>query len=309
MSENITNFDVIIVGGGPGGLSALLWCSELGLNAILFEKEAEFGGQLLWTYNPIRNYLGIEAANGKEVRDRFLRQVENTKIDKLTGAKIVRADLAEKTIFLADGRAYSANALIFATGVRRRKLGIPGEEEFRGRGILESGVKARDDVKDKTVVIVGGGDAALENALILGEKAECVFVVHRRAEFTSRPDFIKRARKNEKIEFHPNAVVTAVLGKQAVEAVELKDLETGKLSTLPVDAVLIRIGVEANTKIFQGQVELDELGYVRVNSRCETNVPGIFAVGDVAEPLAPTISGAVGTGASAAKAVFSWLKR
>ncbi|MFN0280293.1 MAG: NAD(P)/FAD-dependent oxidoreductase, partial [Pyrinomonadaceae bacterium] len=139
MVEKNTDYDVIIAGGGPAGLSSLLWCAELGLTAILIEKEPEFGGQLLHTHNSIKNYLGIEAVNGRELRDIFLRQIEKAKIKRLTGAEIVEADLTQKSVTLADGTKYSSRAIIIATGVRRRKLIVPGEEELRGRGILESG--------------------------------------------------------------------------------------------------------------------------------------------------------------------------
>src|SRR5882672_96315 len=129
MAENSTDFEVAIIGGGPGGISAALWCAELGLKAILFEKEPEFGGQLLWTFNAIKNYPGVEVRNGRELRDRFLQHIENTKVTRIVGATVVNANLAKKTIELADGTRYSARSIIIATGVRRRKLGVPGEDE------------------------------------------------------------------------------------------------------------------------------------------------------------------------------------
>ena len=186
-------FDVIIAGGGPAGLSALLWCADLGLDAILLEKEAEFGGQLLLTHNAIQNYLGVAAANGRELRDIFLRHLENANLARLAGAAIANADLSQKTLTLADGTEYSGRAIIIATGVRRRKLRVPGEEKFHGKGILESGKQAADAMHGKTVVIVGGGDAALENALIISETARKVVVVHRRPDLTARDEFQRLA--------------------------------------------------------------------------------------------------------------------
>ena len=304
MVEKNIDFDVLIAGGGPAGLSALLWCAELGLSAILLEKEAEFGGQLLHTHNAIQNYLGIEAANGREMRDSFLRQLENTGIKRLTGAEIVEADLVRKTVTLADGTAISGHAIIIATGVRRRKLMVPGEVEFRGRGILDSGVTAMDEVRGKTVLIVGGGDAALENALILSETAREILVVHRRGELTARREFVKKARESEKIELLFNTQITEIIGKEGVEAVETKHLTSGRLLRMQTDAVLIRIGVEPNTELFRGQIELDDEGYVIIDRNCATSLQGVFAVGDVANRLAPTISTAVGHGAAAVKAIF-----
>lgn len=308
MVEKNAEFEVMIAGGGPAGLSALLWCADLGLNAILLEKEAEFGGQLLLTHNAIQNYLGVEAANGRELSDIFLRQVKNTKIKQLTGARIVEADLAQKTLTLADGTKYSSQAIIISTGVRRRKLMVPGEEDFRGHGILESGTKALSEMQGKTTVIVGGGDAALENALILNKTARKIFVVHRRSKFTARKEFIQAALEAEKIEFCFDIEITEIFGNDMVEGVELKHQTSGNLSQIKTDAVLIRIGVEPNTELFRGQIELDEAGYVIIDANCATNMQGIFAVGDVANPTAPTISSAVGQGAAAAKAILYALK-
>src|SRR5258706_7922833 len=210
MAGNSADLDVAIIGGGPGGLSAALWCAELGLKAMLFEKESEFGGQLLWIHGAIRNYLGLEAKNGRELRDRFLEHLENADVMKVARASVVSADLAKKTLELADGTRYSATAIIIATGVRRRNLEVPGEEEFRGRGILESSVTASDEVNGKTVLIVGGGDAALENALILSGTAGKIIVVHRRSEFTARRKFFDDAKTRTNIEFISDTVVTAI---------------------------------------------------------------------------------------------------
>ena len=303
MDENSTEYDVIIIGGGPAGLSASLWCAELGLKSILFEKENEFGGQLLWTFNAIKNYLGIEAANGRELRDRFLQHIENNNVRRQTGAFVVSADLALKTLTLADGKSFTAKAIIIATGVRRRKLEVPGEEEFHGKGILESGVKAKDDLRGKTVVIVGGGDAALENALILGAKAERVFIVHRRSEFSARPKFVNEAAEKYNVEFVLSSQLTAIVGKNEVEAVDIKDITTGATLHIPVDAVLIRIGVEPNTELFRGQIAMDGAGYICVDGNCSTDLKSIFAVGDVANPLAPTINSAAGQGTTASKSI------
>ncbi len=303
MAQNKADFDVIIIGGGPGGLSAAFWCAELGLKAILLEKEEELGGQLLRTFNAIKNHLGVEAANGREMRDIFLRQVEKRDVTLRRGSAIAAADLVEKTIVLADGSQYSARAIIIATGVSRRKLGVPGEAEFRGLGILESGEGTKNDVAGKRILIVGGGDAALENALILSRTADRVFVVHRRSEVRARDEFVKGCRRDEKIEFILNTKATAIIGNEAVEAVDLENISTKTASRIPVDAVLIRIGEEPNTGLFGGQVEMDDADFVCTDSNCVTNLPNIFAIGDVANPVAPTISSAVGAGATAAKAI------
>ncbi len=308
MVEKLIEFEVIIVGGGPAGLSALLWCLDMELKVILLEKEPELGGQLLQTYSQIKNYLGASAANGRDLRDSFLRQIEARESYSRNAAEVVKADLVQRVVSLAGNSKFGCKYLILATGVRRRRLGVPGEDRFRGRGILESGVQSKNDVAGKRVLIIGGGDAALENSLILGEKAASVVIAHRRDKFTARSEFVDRATRHVRITPLFNTIVTAIDGHQSVESAELRHSGTGELSRLPVDAVLIRIGVEPNTETFGGQIETDNLGYIRVDSSCKTSIPNVFAVGDVAKPFAPTISGAVGDAATAVKRIYSLLR-
>ncbi|MEZ5429238.1 MAG: FAD-dependent oxidoreductase [Pyrinomonadaceae bacterium] len=301
-------YDVIIIGGGPGGLSAGLWCDDLGLNAMLLEAEDELGGQLLWTHNVVENHLGLmRAENGREMRDLFLKQTENRSFIRRLGAEVVDLDVEEKTVRLAGGQTLSGRALIVATGIRRRKLNIAGEDEFRGKGVLRSGKLDRKAVRERRVVVAGGGDAALENALILAETARRVFLVHRREAFRARPEFVKRVRETPNIETLTEMNLTGIIGRELVEKVELTVAGTGEKRILAVEAVLVRVGVEPNTGLLRGKVELDEKGYVRVDHLGKTSVRGIYAVGDAANPLAPTVSSAVGMGAAAVKSIYSWL--
>jgi thioredoxin reductase (NADPH) len=299
------NFDVIIIGGGAAGLSAGLWCAELGLNALLLEANAELGGQLLWIYNSIENHLGSGAKNGCELRDVFVRQIENRRFTVRLQSEISDVNLEKKEVLVSSGEKFSARFLIIATGIRRRKLNVEGEEKFKSKGIIESGKRDAKLVKDKKVCIVGGGDAALENALILAKTASEVIVVHRRNNFRARAEFIEQAQNNQKIKILTETVLRKIVGNEQVEAVELEDLSAAELFLLNFDAVLIRVGVEPNTEILRGKLKLDENGYIKINQNCETNVKGIFAVGDVANPLAPTVSSAVGMGATAVKTIFA----
>ena len=299
------NFDVIIIGGGAAGLSAGLWCAELGLSALLLEANTELGGQLLWVYNSIENHLGSEAKNGRELRDVFVRQIENRRFTVRLQSEISDVNLEKKEVLVSSGEKFSARFLIIATGIRRRKLNVEGEEKFKSKGIIESGKRDAKLVKDKKVCIVGGGDAALENALILAKTASEVIVVHRRNNFRARAEFIEQAQNNQKIKILTETVLRKIVGNEQVEAVELEDLSAAELFLLNFDAVLIRVGVEPNTEILRGKLKLDENGYIKINQNCETNVKGIFAVGDVANPLAPTVSSAVGMGATAVKTIFA----
>jgi len=300
-------FDVIVIGGGAAGLSAALWCDDLGLKTLLLEKKGEFGGQLLRVYNRIENHLGVDAENGLEMRDRFLLQTGTREFLRKLETEVLTADLKNHTVSLKSGETLRAKAIIIATGTGRRRLGIPGEEAFKDRGIVESGRKDPKIAAGKRVLIVGGGDAAVENALILSETAERVFICHRRAEFTARDEFIDQAKGASNIEFLDPHTLENIIGAERIEAVELKNTATGETLTFPVETVLIRIGVEPNTGIFRGELETDESGFVLIDDKCRTSMEGVYAVGDAANPLGPTLSSAVGMGATAAKAAYSYL--
>ncbi|MBA4122643.1 MAG: FAD-dependent oxidoreductase [Acidobacteria bacterium] len=299
------NFDVIIIGGGAAGLSAGLWCAELGLNALLLEANIELGGQLLWVYNSIENHLGSKAENGRELRDVFVRQIENRRLAIRLQSEINDINLEKREVFLSSGEKISARFLIIATGTRRRKLNVEGEEKFKNKGIIESGKRDAKTVKDKEVCVIGGGDAAFENALVLAETASKVTLAHRRKDFRARAEFIEQIQNNQKIKILTETILRKIIGNEQVEAVELEDLNTKERFTVNVQAIIFRVGVEPNTEFLRGRVALDENGYIKINQNCETNIEGIFAVGDVANPLAPTVSSAVGMGATAVKIIFA----
>ena len=297
-------FDVIIIGGGAAGISAALWCDELNLSALLLERNNQLGGQLLRVYNPIENHLGIKTKNGRELRDIFVRQIANRKFTLKTKAEIKQIDLRNKTVILENEENFTAETIIIATGVSRRKLGIAGETEFQNRGILESGKRDKNSVENKIVAIIGGGDAALENASILAETAEKVWIIHRSREFRARKEFLEAAHENSKIEFLTDTTVKNFVGEDKLTSIETENLLNGRVSEIRLDAVLIRIGVVPNTEFFAGKLNLTENSYIKINSACETNVKGVWAVGDVANPVSPTVSSAVGMGATAAKSIF-----
>ena len=294
--------DVLIIGGGPAGLSAFLWCRDLGLSAVMVEKNSEFGGQLLWIHNTINNYLGRKAATGRELLDHFLSQIDDLDKFSIVGSSVVEFDPQTITATLSNGQIVQARTAIIATGVRRRRLGVPGESEFAGRGILESGARDKDQVRGKRVVIVGGGDAALENALILADFAETVYVVHRRSEFSARPDFVHSAAENPKVEFILSSTVNEFRGENKLNAVSISTDSSHRL--LDVDAALIRIGVQPNSELAADQLERDPRNYLIVDHSGRTSFPRVFAIGDIAAPNSPTISSSVGSAATAVKEIF-----
>lgn len=300
--------DVIIIGAGPGGLSAAMWCDELGLDTLLLEQNSETGGQLLRVYNAIENYPGVRAENGRELRDRFAEQLEETDFDLWTGVEIERVDLRARRISLRSGEELSAISIIIATGVRRRRLGIPGEAELAGRGVAESGVRDRAELAGKDVCVIGGGDAAAENALLLAESCPTVTLVHRGERLRARREFSERLMSEHRITVFTESRVERIIGEEKVEAVEIARRGGLKPFQVAVQGVVIRIGVEPNTELFREQLQLDERGYIIVTNEHETTIENVFAIGDVSSPLAPTIAGACGAGATAAKIIQARLQ-
>jgi thioredoxin reductase (NADPH) len=299
--------DVIIIGAGPAGLSAALWCDELGLDTLVLEQQAQTGGQLHSIYGPINNYPGLAAANGREFFAGFASRVDAAEFDIWTGAEIETVGLKTKRMRLRSGEELQSVFIVIATGVRRRQLGVPGETEFVGRGVIESASRDHKQFEGKDVCVIGGGDAAVENALILADVCPTVTLVHRGRTLRARPTLAQQIQGRHCITVFPESVVTRILGNDQVEAVEIRRKEALQPFQMAVQGVVIRIGVEPNVDLFRDELQLDESGYVVVNNNQETNVANVFAVGDVASPLAPTIIGAAGTGASAAKVIAARL--
>jgi thioredoxin reductase (NADPH) len=299
--------DVIIIGAGPAGLSTAFWCDELGLDTLVLEQAEQVGGQLHRVYNPIENYLGLKARNGQELLAHFTKELDAAEFDLWTQVDIESVDLKARRISLRSGEELQTIAIVIATGVRPRELGVPGEKEFIGKGMIESGARDRQLFAGKDVCVVGGGDAAVENALLLAEVCPTVTLVHRGKRLRARREFAERLQPNNRITVFTESVLTRIFGNEEIEAVEIQRKEGLKPFQLAVRGVLIRIGVEPNTALFREQIATDEKGFITVNGQQETNMSMVFAVGDVSNPLAPTVSSATGAGATAAKVIASRL--
>ncbi|MGH9914840.1 MAG: NAD(P)/FAD-dependent oxidoreductase [Pyrinomonadaceae bacterium] len=301
--------DCIIIGAGPAGLSVAMWCENLGLDAVVVEKEAEIGGQLLRTFNPITNYLGVAAANGNELRDIFAAQLKDHEFDLWTRCGVTDADLRARKVTLNNGEQLQAIFIVIATGVRRRKLGVPGEIELKGHGVIESGTRDRELITGREICIIGGGDAAAENALLLSEVCSTVTIVHRGKRLRARSEFVERIARQHRITVLTESTVNRIIGKECVKGVEIYHQGTIEPFAISARAVLIRIGVEPNSELFSNHLELDERGFIKTSVQHETSIQNVFAVGDISNPAAPTISGAVGTGATVAKIISERLGR
>ena len=300
--------DVLIIGAGPAGLSAARWCDELGLDTLLLEANDDVGGQLAWIHNRVDNHLGVQADNGQQLRELFIAQTTDCDFDQWTGVRIESVDLKARRVRLQSGEELQSIAIIIATGLRRRRLGIPGELEFAGRGMIESAKRDREQLAGKDVCVIGGGDAAAENALLLAEVCPTVTLVHRGRKLRARREFTEQLHTHHCVTVFPESNVRRILGNDHVEAVEIERAGAIKPFQMAVQGVVIRIGFEPNTDFVRDQLNLDEHGYVIVDSRQETSIENVFAIGDVSNPSAPTIAGAVGSGATAAKVIASRLR-
>ena len=292
-------YDVVIIGGGPAGLTAGIYAGRAQLKTVIVEKGLP-GGQIAQT-DEVENYPGFpEGISGPELASRMVRQAEKF------GARIVMDEVLglEKAEggYLVRGyeRNYRARAVIVATGANPRRLGVPGEDKFYGRGVSTCATCDGFFYRDKEVVVVGGGDAAVEEGIFLTKFARKVTLVHRRDELRANKVAQKRAFQNPKMHFLFSHVVTEILGEDQVTGVRLKNLKTGEEYVYPTDGVFVFIGHEPNTAFLKGVVELRPDGYIAVRDEVFTSEPGIFAAGDVADPSYRQLTTSVGAGTRAA---------
>ncbi len=272
--------NVIILGSGPAGLTAALYAARANLNPLVITGP-DLGGQIATTTD-VENFPGFpEGLTGPELTEHMQKQAERFGA-RLEFDTITSVDLGQPPFKLTGNNAeYEAQSLIIATGASPRKLGVPGEKELVGRGVSYCATCDGFFFKNKELIVVGGGDSALQEGLFLTKFASKVHIVHRRDALRAGHVLQERARKNEKMSFVWNTVVTQVLGDKAVRAVRLKNVQTGVESEQPVDGVFVYIGHIPNTSIFKGQLKMDEEGYLIVDSKLHTSVPGVFAAGEV----------------------------
>jgi thioredoxin reductase (NADPH) len=291
--------EVVIIGSGPAGLTAAIYASRSLLAPLLFSGSA-LGGQAAST-SEVENYPGFpEGIGGMELMQLMQQQAERLGT-RVVMDEVVDVDLRQHPfVFKTYGEAYEAKALIVATGVSPRLLGVPGEEEFKGRGVSYCATCDGFFYKDKTAVVVGGGDSAIVEAIYLTRFAKKVHVVHRRNELRAQKITQERAFKNSRIEFVWDSVVTAVLGTDHVTGIRVKNVKTGAESVLEADGMFSYVGNTPNTQLFTGQIELDDAGYIVTDRKMHTSVPGVFAAGDVQERTLKQVATAVGSGAMAA---------
>lgn len=294
--------DVLIIGGGPAGMSALIWCHSLGLRGVAFEKAPEPGGQMLSMYHQIPDYPGLPLITGREMRDRFLDHIGTLGLDLRTGCKLEGFRLAAKEL-ACNGELYRGRAVIIATGARKRGLDLPGEERFPTSGVSYSATRDHSLYAGKVVAVVGGGDSAVENALILSRVCPRVYLIHRSDRFRAREEWINEARQTDSITILPFHTITAIHGSDSIQAVTLLDSANRTEKTLEIEGLFIKIGIAPNTEEFSGQVDMDEEGYLITDRSQRTSIEMVYAAGDVCRPVCLSVATAVGHGAIAAKAI------
>ena len=292
------HYDIAIIGAGPAGLAAALYASRARRRTLVLERNVT-GGQIALT-SIIENYPGFDEVDGFELGQMMQRQAEKygTEMAYANVTSLERRDSLH-IIHTAEGD-YAAKALIIAGGADYNKLGVPGEERLIGKGVSYCATCDAAFFKEQTVAVVGGGDAAMDEGLFVTRYASKVYVIHRRAELRAGKILQERAFANPKMEFVWNTVVEEIEGTDAVQRLKLRNVETNEESTLDVSGVFIFIGHHPNTEYLRGCVKMDGGGHLYVNDWMETEVPGLFAAGDVRVNSARQVVSAAGDGATAA---------
>ncbi len=300
-------YEVIIVGGGPSGMTAGLYTSRARLRTLLIETGL-FGGQMTTT-ELIENYPGFPQGVTGEVLSRLMEeQAKRFGLETLNDEVIeVKLDGNLKKVKTYGGE-YTCRALIICTGTEYRKLGVPGEEEFRGRGISYCATCDGAFFKDSRVIVVGGGDSALTEALFLTKFVKDLTIIHRREALRATKIYQERALNHPKIKFIWNSVVEAIKGDQVVRSVVVRNVKTGEITEVESEGVFLFIGLVPRTNFLKGLVQMDDLGYIITDENCQTSVEGIFAAGDCRRKLLRQIATSVGDGATAAFAVEKYLE-
>jgi thioredoxin reductase (NADPH) len=296
---NSKHVKVLILGSGPTGYSAALYAARAELQPVVLTG-MQLGGQAALTYT-IENYPGFpEGVGGAQLGELFQKQAEHfgtvTEFDMAHSVDLSTRPFKVTT----DSGEYLADVLIIATGASPNHLEIPGETELTGRGVSYCATCDGWFFKDKKVVVVGGGDSALEEGLFITRYASSVTIVHRRDELRAGAILQNRAMEHPKIKFIWDTVVTETVGSEKLEGLKLKNVKTGEESTLEADGLFIFIGHTPNTQMFEGQLEMDDHGYIKVNEKMETSVPGVFAAGEAADPHFRQVVTSAGMGAAAA---------
>ena len=299
---------LIIIGSGPAGLTAAIYAARADLNPLMFEG-SQAGGQLMLT-TEVENFPGFpDGILGPDLMDQMRKQAERFET-RIETVDVTRVDFSSRPLKVwvgADER--QAQAVIISTGASARWLGVPGEDRLRGRGVSACATCDGFFFRDRNIVVVGGGDSAMEEAIFLTKFASTVTIIHRRDEFRASAIMAKRVMEHPKVEVVWDSVVEEMLGVDELIGVRIRNVHTGSITEMSTEGLFVAIGHSPNTEVFRGQLEMDEVGYLtlRGDGSTATSVDGVFAAGDVADPTYRQAVTAAGTGCQAAIDVERWL--
>ena len=299
-------YDIAIVGGGPAGMTAALYAARAGKSVVLFEGEM-LGGQILPT-RKIENYPALPDVDGYTFADGLTKQITALGV-AIVYAAVAKVEKAENGFVLqTSGEVYSSSAVILATGLKHRRLGLDGEEALIGRGISFCATCDGMFFRKKEVAVVGGGNTAVQDALVLSEYCFRVYLIHRRNQLRAEENLVKQMRARENIEFIGETVIEELEGEESLQSLTLRNVSTGAVEYLPVAALFEAIGQYPQNAAFSNLVELDEDGYFLTDNACRTSCPGIFAAGDACRKSVRQLTTAVSDGTVAALSAVEYLR-
>lgn len=300
-------YDVIVIGSGPGGMTAALYASRANLSTLLIERGVP-GGQLINTAE-VENYAGFKSIKGPELANNMYEGATQFGAEYTFGDVREVIDGKEYKQVVTSNKTFKTRAIVIATGAEHKKLGIPGEGQLNGRGVSYCAVCDGAFFRERQLVVIGGGDSAVEEGTYLTQFASEVTIIHRRDELRAQKILQDRAFSNDKVNFIWNTVVEEIQGENNVQSLRLRNVETDEVSEFSADGVFIYIGLIPNTSAFEGLGITDEEGWIVTDNKMETSVPGIFAVGDVRDTVLRQVATAVGDGSIAGDAAFKYIEK